>query len=62
LIAKQQRFDVSRQAMITTDSNKPNAKEAVEKVIDYAFNTIKVKKMEAFLHRSPRHWRQGRAT
>ena len=30
-------------------------KEAVEKVIDYAFNTIKVKKMEAFLHRSPGH-------
>jgi [ribosomal protein S5]-alanine N-acetyltransferase len=26
-------------------------KEAVEKVIDYAFNTIKVKKMEAFLHK-----------
>jgi [ribosomal protein S5]-alanine N-acetyltransferase len=26
-------------------------KEAVKKVIDYAFNTIKVQKMEAFLHR-----------
>ena len=26
-------------------------KEASEKVIDYAFNTIKVKKIEAFLHR-----------
>jgi ribosomal-protein-alanine N-acetyltransferase len=26
-------------------------KEAVEKVIDYAFNTIKVKKIEACLHR-----------
>jgi [ribosomal protein S5]-alanine N-acetyltransferase len=26
-------------------------KEAVEKVIDHAFNTIKVQKMEAFLHR-----------
>jgi ribosomal-protein-alanine N-acetyltransferase len=26
-------------------------KEAVEKVIDYAFNTIKVKKIEAFLHK-----------
>jgi len=26
-------------------------KEAVEKVIDYAFNTIKTKKIEAFLHR-----------
>ena len=26
-------------------------KEAVEKVIDYAFNTIKVKNIEAFLHR-----------
>ena len=26
-------------------------REAVEKVIDYAFNTIKVKKIEAFLHR-----------
>jgi ribosomal-protein-alanine N-acetyltransferase len=26
-------------------------KEAVERVIDYAFNTIKVKKIEAFLHR-----------
>jgi len=26
-------------------------KEAVEKVIDYAFNTIKVKKIEAFFHR-----------
>jgi ribosomal-protein-alanine N-acetyltransferase len=26
-------------------------KEAAEKVIDYAFNTIKVKKIEAFLHR-----------
>lgn len=25
-------------------------REAVEKVIDYAFNTIKVKKIEAFLH------------
>src|SRR5216117_1676788 len=25
--------------------------EAVEKVIDYAFNTIKVKKIEAFLHK-----------
>ncbi len=26
-------------------------KEAVEKVIDYAFNTVKVKKIEALLHR-----------
>jgi ribosomal-protein-alanine N-acetyltransferase len=26
-------------------------KEAVEKVIDYAFNTLKVKKIEAFMHR-----------
>ena len=26
-------------------------KEALEKVIDYAFNTIKVKKIEAFMHR-----------
>jgi len=26
-------------------------KEAVEKVIDYAFNTIRVKKIEAFMHR-----------
>jgi ribosomal-protein-alanine N-acetyltransferase len=26
-------------------------KEAAEKVIDYAFNTIKVKKIEAFFHR-----------
>ena len=26
-------------------------KEAVKKVIDYAFNTIKVKKIEAFLHK-----------
>ena len=26
-------------------------KEAVEKVIDYAFNTIKVQKIEAFMHR-----------
>ena len=26
-------------------------KEAIEKVIDYAFNTINVKKIEAFLHR-----------
>jgi len=26
-------------------------KEAAEKVIDYAFNTIKVQKIEAFLHR-----------
>jgi len=26
-------------------------KEAVEKVVDYAFNTIKVKKIEAFFHR-----------
>ena len=26
-------------------------KEAVEKVIDYAFNTIEVKKIEAFMHR-----------
>ena len=26
-------------------------KEAVEKVIDYAFNTVNVKKIEAFLHR-----------
>ena len=29
-------------------------KEAVEKVIDYAFNTIKVKKIEALLHRDNR--------
>jgi ribosomal-protein-alanine N-acetyltransferase len=29
-------------------------KEAVEKVIDYALNTIKVKKIEAFLHRDNR--------
>jgi len=27
-------------------------REAAEKVIDYAFNTIKVKKIEAFLHRN----------
>ena len=26
-------------------------KEAVEKIIDYAFNTLKVKKIEAFMHR-----------
>ena len=26
--------------------------EAVEKVIDYAFNTIKVKKIDAFFHRN----------
>ena len=26
-------------------------KEAVEKVIDYAFNTLKIKRIEAFLHR-----------
>jgi [ribosomal protein S5]-alanine N-acetyltransferase len=26
-------------------------KEAAEKVIDYAFNTIKVQKIEAFFHR-----------
>ena len=26
-------------------------KEAVEKVIDYAFNTIKIQKIEAFFHR-----------
>jgi len=26
-------------------------REALEKVIDYAFNTIKVKKIEAFFHR-----------
>ncbi len=30
-------------------------KEAVEKVIDYAFNTIKVQKLDAFLHRD--NWR-----
>ena len=29
-------------------------KEAVEKVIDYAFNTIKVQKLEAFLHKNNR--------
>jgi len=29
-------------------------REAVEKVIDYAFNTIKVKKIEALLHRDNR--------
>ena len=29
-------------------------KEAAEKVIDYAFNTIKVQKIEAFLHRDNR--------
>lgn len=29
-------------------------KEAVEKVIDYAFNTIKVQKIEAFFHRDNR--------
>ena len=26
-------------------------KEAAEKIIDYAFNTIKVQKIEAFFHR-----------
>ena len=30
-------------------------REAVEKVIDYVFNTIKVKKIEAFFHRDNQH-------
>jgi ribosomal-protein-alanine N-acetyltransferase len=30
-------------------------KEAAEKVIDHAFNTIKVQKIEAFLHRDNQH-------
>ena len=37
--------------LLTTFQGQGIMKEAVEKVLDYAFNTIKVKKMEAFLHR-----------
>jgi len=37
--------------LLTDFQGKGIMKEAVEKVIDYAFNTIKVKKIEAFFHR-----------
>ena len=37
--------------LLTTFQGQGIMKEAVEKVVDYAFNTIKVKKIEAFLHR-----------
>ena len=37
--------------LLTSFQEQGIMKEAVEKVIDYAFNTIKVKKIEAFLHR-----------
>ena len=37
--------------LLTSFQGKGIMKEAVEKVIDYAFNTIKVEKIEAFLHR-----------
>lgn len=37
--------------LLTTFQRQGIMKEAVEKVIDYAFNTIKVQKIEAFFHR-----------
>ena len=37
--------------LLTDFQGKGIMKEAVEKVIDYAFNTIKVQKIEAFFHR-----------
>ena len=37
--------------LLTNFQSQGIMKEAVEKVIDYAFNTIKVQKIEAFLHR-----------
>ncbi|MEP7373212.1 MAG: GNAT family N-acetyltransferase [Chitinophagaceae bacterium] len=37
--------------LLTSFQGQGIMKEAVEKVFDYAFNTIKVKKIEAFLHR-----------
>jgi len=37
--------------LLTSFQGQGIMKEAVEKVIDYAFKTIKVKKIEAFLHR-----------
>lgn len=37
--------------LLTGFQGKGIMKEAVEKVIDYAFNTIKVKKIEALVHR-----------
>jgi len=37
--------------LLTTFQGQGIMKEAVEKVVDYAFNTIKVKKIEAFLHK-----------
>jgi ribosomal-protein-alanine N-acetyltransferase len=38
--------------LLTNFQGKGIMKEAVEKVIDYAFNTIKVQKIEAFFHRN----------
>jgi ribosomal-protein-alanine N-acetyltransferase len=37
--------------LLTNFQGKGIMKEAVEKIIDYAFNKIKVQKIEAFLHR-----------
>src|SRR5215470_10614850 len=37
--------------LLTTFQGQGIMKEAVEKVIDYAFNTINVQKIEAFFHR-----------
>jgi len=37
--------------LLTTSQGQGIMQEAVEKVIDYAFNTIKVKKIEAWLHK-----------
>ena len=37
--------------LLTNFQGRGIMKEALEKVIDYAFNTIKVQKIEAFLHR-----------
>jgi len=37
--------------LLTSFQGQGIMKETLEKVIDYAFNTIKVKKIEAFLHR-----------
>lgn len=37
--------------LLTNFQGRGIMKEAAEKVIDYAFNTIKVQKIEAFLHR-----------
>jgi len=41
--------------LLTTHRGQGIMKEAAQKVIDYAFNTIQIQKIEAFIHRDNQH-------